>query len=310
MIFVKKRNIEPLHLVNLHKSLAMKLKPILFLFAFILIGSFAFAQQKDLSPLIIGDKNQKHLLVLTNGDQLYGTLIEMDEASILFEFHGNTVEYNIKSIEQIYLVVTNKRFAVFHKTKSFGTERFAFSETAYSLKKKQAEYKTLYGLLHTIDVGLTDNISAGVGVVVPVGLVGRIKLTGQVNEKLRVGAGLQTMLSFIFDPFVLFYPYATASIGTPRKFLNINAGVMIQSEYPEDKLGVFSIGAGIKFKNNWRFVTDNYILLADGDGVIIPTAGMTWSKKKNRIEFGLSLPIVIFYGEAFPLPYIAYARRF
>lgn len=288
----------------------MKIKPILFLFSFLLSASITFAQQKDLSPLIIGDKNQKHLLVLINGDQLFGTLIEIDEASILFEFHGSTLEYEIKSIEQIYLVVANKRFAIFRQIESFGAERFAFSETAYSLKRKQAEYKTVYGILHTIDVGLTDNISAGIGAVLPLGLVGRIKLTGQVNERLRVGAGVQTLLAFVFEPLVLFYPYATASIGTPKKFLNINAGIMIPSEFPEEKIGIFSIGAGIKFKNNWRFVTNNYIFLVESESTIMPTAGATWSKRKNRIEFGLSVPIILGFGGGFTIPYIAYARRF
>ena len=288
----------------------MKLKPILFLFAFICFSHIALSQKKDLSPLIVGDKNQKHLLVLTNGDQLFGTLLEIDDVSALFDFYGNTIEYDLKSIEQIYLVVANKRFAVFRKTKSFGAEHFAFSETAFSFKRKQAEYKTLYGLLHTFDVGLTDNITAGIGAIIPVGLVGKIKLTGQVNEKLRLGAGFQTLLSFVFDPFVLFYPYATASIGTPRKFVNINAGLMIPSEFPDEKLTVISLGYGVKFKNNWRFTTDNYLLIADGDGVIMPTAGLSWSKNKNRIEFGLSFPVSLDFGFIVPPPYIAYARSF
>jgi hypothetical protein len=288
----------------------LKASIILLLFFFLLFCESINAQRLDSIPFVV-DTSQLYQLKFKNGDKLLGKIISADENLIVFSFQGNELNFETRDIDQIYLVTPYGKLPVLRENfTSIGTQsQNLISETAYSLPKGQTEYRTLFGLFHSFDVGLTDDISAGGGGILPIGILGRVKFTKEISNKIRIGGGTMILLSFIDDPMVIAYPYINMTGGTQTRFINFNIGRLINFSYIDEAPWVLNVGGSTRIKENWGLTMDNYLVLLDGEKTLIPTIGAFWAKRKNRIDFGLGVFFEFDYFNV-PFPHLAYTRRF
>jgi len=124
-----------------------------------------------------------------------------------------------------------------------------------------------------------------------------------------MGGGTMILLSFIEDPMVIAYPYVNTTFGPRDKYLNISIGSLINFGYLDEIIFFPSIGGVYAIDENWRLMADIYLATSDFTVTFIPSFGANWSKRKNKIDFGLGVVNEVDYN-TFPFPYVAYTRRF
>jgi len=257
-----------------------------------------------------GDTTQLYLVKFSDGTKMYGHVLELNEAELTFLFKGDKLFFDTHKVDQIYAVTSEGDIPAFRITKNIGAENLLLSESAHSLPNRETDYRTVAGLYHTVDVGVTDNLTIGGGALLPVGILARAKYTTQVAKNIRMGGGTTILLSFIDDPMVIAYPYINTTFGPRDKYFNISIGTLINFAYLDEIIFFPSIGGVYSLNENWGLMADIYLATSDFTATIIPSVGANWSKRKNKIDFGFGLVNDIDYSDTFPFPYVGYTRRF
>ncbi len=103
--------------------------------------------------------------------------------------------------------------------------RYFFGPSAIPLKKGEKYFQNAYILANSMQIGLTDHLSIGGGVVIPFLFFVTPKIGFQVSPYVHVGGGLLLANSFINDlPLGLGVAYGSFTLGTREHNVTLNAG--------------------------------------------------------------------------------------
>jgi hypothetical protein len=165
-------------------------------------------------------------LGLVNEQSIVGILQDFQSASIqiLTEKTGllDISRSQIKSIQRIEKEQIQGGTYVFpnpHPT------RYFFGPSAIPLKKGEKYFQNAYILANSMQVGLTDHLSIGGGVVIPFLFFVTPKIGYQVSEHVHVGGGILLANSFINDLNLgVGVAYGSLTLGSREHNVTLNAG--------------------------------------------------------------------------------------
>lgn len=142
--------------------------------------------------------------------------------------------------------------------------RYFFAPSAIPLKKKEGYYQNAYLLANSVSFGLTDKITIGGGVVIPLLFYITPKISYQVNKKLYVGAGILFTQSFI-STFNLSagIGYGLITAGNREHNLTLGLGygyAKFDTTYRATPMPIITINGMTRIRKRLSLVTENWLI--------------------------------------------------
>lgn len=327
--------------------------------AFILLGIMVAHAQTFIGEFDFNDEQQRHVLAFYDGNTITGKIISIENTTIIFleDQQSTTNSYQFSELNKIMVaksdldLTTAEGQSIAQKDEQYklktyhpevrGNNRLFYAPTGFMLRKKQLEYNTLWGKNHTLDYGLLNGLTVGIGVanLDHIWLHTQFNYIGQ-NARSKFRAGFDFQITgkpnyFIDDSdqkeklgWDGYFKMSTyISIGSPNR--NAHLGFSIVPIFDTEQFfnaGIvryFSFGGTVKVAPHWKIIYENTFGAVEEDfrndifGVFAGL-GANWFNQKNSFKFGvnsspnfgiLNVPIDDFNAIA-ALPFFSYSRYF
>lgn len=222
-------------------------------------------EKKDVSSEERQNLNTAVIIETLNDASYYGfiisvspkTLVMKSELIGILEIQSNTI-----------LKITLSGEYVSRKGKNWfsnpNATRYFFAPSAIPLKKKEGYYQNAYLLANSVNVGLTDKISVGGGVVIPLLFYVTPKISHMVSKNLYLGAGILFTQSFITE-FNLSagIGYGLITVGNKESNATLGAGygyAKFDSSYSATKMPIVTINGMTRIGKKLSLVTENWLI--------------------------------------------------
>lgn len=260
-----------------------------------------------------------HSLTTPRGDRFAGQVLNFNGSTLRFLLpNGAILKFSVKDIKSLNLEKTAdaKPAELPQDVQMQGHEKLYFSPSAFLLKRKQGEFRTVI-FNNSVEYGVSDNFTIGGGfatVIVASILNAKAKFGGSLGEHLHVAGGVQFYGATAIESGVAgaALAYGALTVGSPERFLSVAIGRGTSSEADGGTTG-FTLSGSFRTGRNWRLFGE-YLNFTDsfGDSYGFAIAGASWFNNNHRIDFGMSLiPIDDFDSQTFlPIPIVSYAYRF
>jgi hypothetical protein len=225
----------------------MKIFTLLFTF----MPLFALAQLYVDGRIKPGNVYQHHRMITKRGDVFQGKLRDYSNGKIAFKATDiGLLEFDFSEVDSIGLSANRDKddFSFDH------SERCMFMPTAFSLKMGQLEYVNRGLIANSINYGIRNNFTAGVGVMpFPDGTASwvNLKCSKQLNNWMQVAAGSVLSLG-VYNPYPdfegfetdyrLIAPYGVVTLGNKSLFVNFVASKAWSYQYNDPEVTKWMYG--------------------------------------------------------------------
>ncbi len=142
--------------------------------------------------------------------------------------------------------------------------RYFFAPSAIPLKKKEGYFQNAYLIANSVNIGLTDNISIGGGIVIPVLFYVTPKFYYQVHKNLYVGAGVLFTQAFITElNLSAGIGYGLITAGNREHNVTFGTGygfARTDSSYKATKMPIITINGMTRISKRISLLTENWII--------------------------------------------------
>ncbi|MGE0566788.1 MAG: hypothetical protein AB7O73_02480 [Bacteroidia bacterium] len=149
--------------------------------------------------------------------------------------------------------------------------RYLFAPSAIPLNKREGYYQNAYLLANSVNVGLTNNISVGGGVVIPILFYVTPKVSFKVAKNLHLGAGVLFTQSFINDLGISAgIGYGLITYGNLEHNFTIGSGygiAQINKEYKNTPMPILTLNGMTRISKRLSLVTENWFIPRGGYNV-------------------------------------------
>lgn len=195
--------------------------------------------------------------------------------------------------------------------------RYFWSPNGYGLKKGEGYYQNIWVLWNQFSYGLSDYFSIGAGIIptflfggspTPVFLMPKFSIPVKKDQfNIAAGAIVGTILGEEGTTFGILYSNAT--FGSRDANVSLGAGAMFAGgEWAPSPLINFS--GMFRVTNRGYFITENYFIAADGEAVVMLSAGGRWIIKKAALDYGLFVPVSSDMEFFFAMPWLGFTVPF
>lgn len=297
------------------------------------------------------DSTQVHVMEMRDGEIFKGHVVSIEIDSITFTTQRNVViEVNYKEVESIKVVGKDhipkrpKRNVAWEKkvlaemssgekekVDTFYPQSMFIHSTAFKpMPKGTRSYQNVDFYFNSWEYGLGNGLAAGIQTIFPAVTNFHMKYNYSFSKIIHVGGNLNMISIYGFGNFfggadggdLVVYPYGVVTIGEPKAYLNVTAGVFFPTgknpEYIEKERAVFTVGFGgqenrFVYKGTLAiFKEEDYYYYAGNnrEGVkliwtLAPAFSLGWKGRKTQIDLG----VIILVNEEFALPYLSLKRR-
>lgn len=155
--------------------------------------------------------------------------------------------------------------------------RYFFAPSAIPLKKQEGYFQNAYLLANSVNVGLTNNITVGGGVVIPLLFYVTPKLSFKAARNFYLGGGILFTQSFISD-FGLSagIGYGLATYGTYEHNVTIGLGygyAKFNKEYRNTPMPIVTLNGMTRIAKKLSLVTENWLIPRAGYNKEVITPG-------------------------------------
>lgn len=152
--------------------------------------------------------------------------------------------------------------------------RYFFAPSAIPLKKKEGYFQNAYLLANSINVGITNNLTLGGGVVIPLLFYVTPKISFKASGKLYLGGGILFTQSFIND-FGLSagIGYGLATYGTAEHNFTIGAGygyARFDKKYSTTPMPIVTLNGMSRVAKKVSLLTENWLIPRAGYNKEVP----------------------------------------
>lgn len=139
--------------------------------------------------------------------------------------------------------------------------RYFFSPSGYNLRKAEIYYNTVDFIAHDVQLGLTDNLSIGMGTTLAfTPLYITPKVSFELNEINRVSVGDLFMAGTYNNDFIANLAYFNYTYGTPNNNATISTGLV---SYDGNNDYLIHGAAMTQISRHLYFVTEHYYIPMD-----------------------------------------------
>jgi hypothetical protein len=238
----------------------------------------------------------------TDGNSYIGTIVSQDADAVQFKTESLGVitlrKTAITTMEPVKL--SEMRGQAYWYENAYATTRYFFNTNGYGLPKGEGYYQNTWVAVNGVNVGLTNNLSIGVGMV-PIFLFALgesvetpIWLTPKLTipiKKDKVNLGIGVLHAFLVgggsgnngSGGIL---YGTATFGPKDHNISMGLGWGYASGNGMSDRPTISISYLKRKSPKWAFVTENYYIAVGDEAVIVLSGGARFIGKKLSIDFG------------------------
>lgn len=209
------------------------------------------------------------IIETVNGTSYYGEIRKLEEGMLtisstalgLFRIQSNT----ITKITLSGAYVNRKGVTWFTNPNA---TRYFFAPSAIPLKKREGYFQNAYLLANSVNVGVTNNITIGGGVVIPLLFYVTPKVSFRAGKNFYVGGGVLFTQSFLED-FGLSagIGYGLATYGTYEHNITLGAGygfAKFDDEYKQTPMPIVTVNAMSRIGRKLSLVTENWLIPRTG----------------------------------------------
>lgn len=195
--------------------------------------------------------------------------------------------------------------------------RYFWAPNGYGLKKGEGNYQNIWVLWNQFSYGVTNYFSIGGGIIplflfagspTPVFITPKLSIPVKKDQfNIGVGAIVGTVLGEADTGFGILYSNAT--FGSRDANVSIGAGAMFAGdEWATSPLINFS--GMFRVSNRGYFITENYLISAEGTTVVMLSGGGRWIIKKAALDYGLFIPISSDMDSFIAVPWLGFTIPF
>jgi hypothetical protein len=280
-----------------------------FLFLFLCVSSlFAFSQTPQDTAIV-------HVETV-DGNEFLGQIVQQDSLKIVLKTEKlgeiSIFKSDIKSQEIVKVQQIKDDKYWFPNPQS---TRYFWSPNGYGLKKGEGYYQNIWVLWNQFAYGLTDNFSVGAGIIptflfgAPTPVFATVKFSIPVKKnKFNIAAGAiaGTVLGESETGFGIFYGLAT--VGSPDANVTVGMGYgFAGGEWSQAPM--ININGMFRVSSRGYIITENYIINAGGDGIVLISLGGRSIIKKAALDYGLVVPFTS-DGVDFAIPWLGFTLPF
>lgn len=142
--------------------------------------------------------------------------------------------------------------------------RYFFAPSAIPLKKKEGYYQNAYLIANSVNVGITNSVTLGGGVVIPLLFYVTPKISCKVYKNVYLGAGILFTQSFITE-FKLSagIGYGLVTLGNREHNLTLAAGFgysRVDSNYGSTRRPIATLNGMSRIGKRLSLVTENWLI--------------------------------------------------
>ncbi|MEM9917516.1 MAG: hypothetical protein AAF990_05435 [Bacteroidota bacterium] len=254
------------------------------------------------------------LVVLRNGTQMVGKIEDMEKDFVRFRFQDQLLILRPEKVRKAFFLKGDTkqidRKAYLFQSPFYGEGNSFVTPTGFLPGVNQIEYRTYYGMIHSVEGGITKNSSLTLGYSLPDILFGRVKLVTKMGDTDQyLSASATAVRSQFRDFFNVYTARASYTKGRPSQHFFVSAGYLVyDDEFESNRSFLISLGGSFKISPRWNF---NYELFSFQDSfnsfIVLPTFTFGWMKRGNLFEVGLFGGFIdsILGG----VPYLSYSKR-
>lgn len=142
--------------------------------------------------------------------------------------------------------------------------RYFFAPSAIPLKKREGYYQNAYLLANSVNVGLTNNITIGGGVVIPLLFYVTPKISFPVRKNLYLGAGILFTQSFLTDFHLSAgIGYGLVTVGNPEHNLTMGLGYgysKFDNSYKATSMPIVTLNGMTRIGRRLSLITENWLI--------------------------------------------------
>lgn len=146
--------------------------------------------------------------------------------------------------------------------------RYLFAPSAIPLRKKEGYYQNAYLLANSVNVGLTNTITIGGGVVIPVLFYVTPKISFKARKNLYLGAGVLFTQSFISEiELSAGIGYGLITIGNQEHNFTIGAGYgfsKYDKKYKSTPMPIVTLNGMTRIGKKLSLITENWLIPRGG----------------------------------------------
>jgi hypothetical protein len=278
-------------------------------FLFIFIFTFSVKSQKANDTTLVN-------IETLDGNEFIGQIVNEDSLKIVLKTEKlgeiSIFRSDIKRLETLEVQQIKDGKYWFPNPQS---TRYFWSPNGYGLKKGEGYYQNIWVLWNQFSYGLSNNFSIGGGIIptflfgAPTPVFATIKFSIPVKkDKFNIAAGAiaGTVLGEEQTGFGIFYGLAT--IGSHDANVTFGMGYgFAGGEWTQTPM--FNLNGMFRVSNRGYIITENYILNADGEVVVLISLGGRSIIKKAALDYGLIVPFTS-DGVDFALPWLGFTIPF
>lgn len=214
--------------------------------------------------------------------------------------------------------------------------RYLFAPSAFPLKKGTGYYQNAYLLSNSVSYGLTDNITIGGGVLLPIAFYIAPKIGFKVSNNLWFGAGVLAAGTYLEEGISAGIGYGLITYGSLENNITLGCGygwISTKGNTETTERPVFTLNGMVRVSKRLSLVSENWFFrytnvtyenfpidsmgnqIGPGDEIIkkVYAAGLSGGLRlvndRTTFDFALIAPVGI-NGTNFIIPYIDFVYRF
>lgn len=155
--------------------------------------------------------------------------------------------------------------------------RYFFAPSAIPLKKREGYFQNAYLLANSVNVGITDHITVGGGVVIPLLFYVTPKVSFKAGKNIYFGGGVLFTQSFLKDMGLSAgIGYGLGTYGNREHNVTIGAGygfAKFNDEYKSTPMPIITLNGMTRIAKKLSLVTENWLIPRAGYNKEVETTG-------------------------------------
>jgi hypothetical protein len=210
----------------------------------------------DVESIEKEDNNLLYLIKLTDGNQLYGKILERRKSEIDFETKTlGKVTVPVANIKKMQQVDEGEMKGGKYWFPNPNNTRYYFAPSAFNLKKGEGYYQNVYFLMNSANYGVTDHFSIGGGIIIPFAVYVTPKVNFKITEKFYAGAGV--LLGLLPETSPVGITYGLTTYGSNEHNITLGVGYGFYDEEFSDR-PIITVNGMTRISRQLALVTENW----------------------------------------------------